>query len=329
MIKVSVVIPIYNAKRYVEKQINSILNQTMSDWEIILVDDDSTDNVKEVLDVYVEKDKRISAVYHQNNQGVAGGRRTGWMYAKGEYICFFDADDWTEPDALEKLWQLAKERNADVVSFSYFEEYEKQSKRFHFKEKKDISYTGKEAIAQLHQRRNILPHAWNKLYRKELLQDDMFIRDNLLGEDYGMLLKLFEAADIVVQTDRPYYHYSLRNGSTLDKGFSDFYKKGYFYYQGCEQQLILQYPEYEKDIRRYHLVEQMAIVVSMFKNNLYDHEIRKQVTRNVRDNLGLLLSGKGIACKFKMAAVVLCIHYKILKSGYLLLYKIERRKRRK
>lgn len=329
MIKVSVVIPVYNAKKYIKKQIDSILNQTLSEWELILVDDGSSDNVKEILDVYVNKDERITAIYHDKNQGVAGGRRTGWILAKGEYICFFDADDWVEPDTLESLYCLATERNADIVCFSYYEEYEKQTKRYHFKEKKEFSYTGIEAVGELHRRKNILPHAWNKLYRKTLFQDSMFVKDNLLGEDYGMLLKLFQEAKNIVQINQPYYHYSLRYGSTLDKGFSDFYKKGYYYYQCCEQEILLQYPEYDKDIRRYHLVEQMAIVVSMFKNNQYDHKIRKNVIKNVRENLGLLISGRDVAFKFKISAIALCIHYTILKVGYLLVYRRKRRLRRK
>lgn len=328
MIKVSVVVPIYNVKKYIDREVKSILAQTMSEWELILVDDGSTDNVREILEAYVSMDKRIRTIYHETNQGVAGARRTGWLHSEGEFVCFFDADDWVEPNALESLYNTATEKDADIICFSYIEEYEKKSRRFRFQERKEIEYTGKEAIGELHRRKNIQPHAWNKLYKRSLFEDKMFAEDKLLGEDYGMLVELFYKATNIVQTDIPYYHYTLRKGSSLDIGFSDFYKNGFFFYRKYEDELILKYPEYSKDIRRYHLIEKMAIVVSMFKNNVYDHAIRKQVTTQVRENLGMLLFGKDIALKFKVAAIALSIDYRILKHGYLFVYRNQRKQRK-
>ncbi len=328
MVKVSVVVPIYNVKKYIDKEVKSILEQTMSDWEMILVDDGSTDDVRDLLESYVSEDNRIRVIYHENNQGVAGARKTGWLHAKGEYVCFFDADDWVEPNTLEALYTTATENDADIVCFSYIEEYESKSIRFGFGEKEDKVYTGEEAILELHRRKNIQPHAWNKLYKRSLFEEKMFAEEKALGEDYGMLVELFWNNPKIIQTNTPYYHYVLRKGSSLDVGFGSFYRNGFFFYERYEKELISRYPQYQKDIQRYHLIEQMAIVVSMFKNNEYDHEIRKNVTSHIRKNLWLLLSGKDVAFEFKISAIALCIHYKILKSGYRIIYR-KRRKQRK
>lgn len=328
MLKISVVIPIYNAKKYIDKQIESILAQTMSEWELLLVDDGSTDGTREVLEAYAAKDNRIKIISHNSNRGVAGARRTGWLNATGEYICFFDADDWVESNTLEELYCLAEEKEADIVCFAYMEEYADRSKRFHFKDREEVTYTEKDAIRELHGRKNIQPHAWNKLYRRCLFEDSMFVRDSLLGEDYGMLIELFHRSNRIVQTDKAYYHYVLRKGSSLDVGFSAFYQKGYYYYQKYEQKLLEQYPEYQKEIRSYHLIEQMAIVVSMFKNNSYNHDIRKEVIKRVRKSLGLLVFGKNIAWKFRISAIAISVHYKILKNGYLLVYRKQRKSRK-
>ncbi len=320
MIKVSVVIPIYNIKEYIDKQVSCIKAQTMPEWELILVDDGSTDGIKERLEQYAQEDQRIKYICHDKNAGVAEARATGWSNAKGEYICFFDGDDWVEPYTLEKLYQSAKQNNADIVCFSYHIEDNRRDKIFHFEEKKDIIYTGAEALNELHRRKNIQPHAWNKLYKRDIFEARMFPSQKLLGEDYGMLVDLFEKTSRILQINQPYYHYVLRKGSTLDSGYCDFYKNGFYFYEKYENDLIMKYPQFYKNIRRYHLIEQMAIVVSMIKNEVYDHEMRRKITVHVRKNLGLLLFSRDVALKFKVGALALSIHYNILKYGYRLVY---------
>lgn len=328
MIKVSVIVPIYNVKKYVSKQIESILAQTMPDWELILVDDASTDDVRDLLEAFARDDNRIKVVSHEQNAGVAAARATGLSYSEGEYVCFFDGDDWVEPNTLDELYSLAKQNDADILCFAYHKENNNRDAIYHFEKKGVVRFSSKEAINELHRRRNIQPHAWNKLYKRQLFEKRMFTKDKLLGEDYGMNVDLLEKSSVIIQTEQPFYHYMLRKGSTLDGGYCDFYKKGFYFYEKYETYLSNQYPEFHKNIRRYHLIEQMAIVVSMFKNNVYDHEIRRKVTSHVRKDLGLLLFSRDVAAKFKAGAVALCIHYKILKYGYRLVYRRARKQRK-
>lgn len=328
MIKVSVIVPIYNVKNYLNRQIESIKAQTMSDWELILVDDASTDDVRELLEDYASKDSRIRYVCHQKNAGVAAARYTGLKESCGEYVCFFDGDDWVDSNTLEETFALAKQKDADIVCFSYHKESVGKDSIYHFKQKGICKFSGEHALNELHTRRNIQPHAWNKLYKRQLFEERMFTKDKLLGEDYGMIVDLLEKSSVIVQTDMPYYHYILRKGSTLDNGFGDFYKNGFYFYERYEDTLISKYPQYQNNIRRYHLIEQMAIVVSMFKNDVYDHEIRKRVTANVRRNLHLLIFNADVERKYKVAAIALCIHYKILKYGYRFVYDRTRKQRK-
>ena len=328
MIKVSVVVPIYNVKEYVERQIFSIQAQTMQEWELILVDDASTDGVKDVLEKYVNRDKRIRYVRHEKNAGVAAARATGLAHSTGEYVCFFDGDDWVDDNTLEETYLLAKQKDADIVCFAYHMEDAERDKIYHFEKRSIVTFSGKEAINELHRRRNVQPHAWNKLYKRQLFEERMFTKDKLLGEDYGMIVDLLEKASVIVQTDQPFYHYMLRKGSTLDSGYCDFYEKGFYFYNKYETYLGKKYPRYYKNIRRYHLIEQMAIVVSMFKNDVYDHDIRRKVTAGVRKDLGLLLFCKDVEIKFKVGAVALCIHYNLLKHGYRFVYRKKKKHRK-
>lgn len=328
MIKVSVIVPIFNVKKYIDRQVSSIVAQTMSEWELILVDDASTDGVKDLLEEYSQADQRIKYVCHEKNAGVAAARATGLACSEGEYVCFFDGDDWVDANTLEELYSLAKQNDADMLCFAYHLESNKKDKIYHFEQREVVKFSGNEAINELHRRKNIQPHAWNKLYKRQLFEERMFAKDKLLGEDYGMIIDLLEKSSVVVQTDQPFYHYMLRKGSTLDIGYSDFYKKGFYFYEKYEKYLKMKYPEFYKNIRRYHLIEQMAIVVSMFKNDVYDHDIRQKVTAHVRKDLGLLLFNGDVALKFKVGAIALCIHYKILKYGYRLVYCRERKQRK-
>lgn len=113
MIKVSVIVPIYNAAQYLEKCLDSIVNQTLKEIEIVLVDDGSTDSSAEICKNYLS-DSRVT-YYHKENEGLAAARDDGMMRAKGEYIGFVDSDDWIEPDMYEKMYAAAKSNNSDVV----------------------------------------------------------------------------------------------------------------------------------------------------------------------------------------------------------------------
>lgn len=113
---VTIVIPIYNVEKYLDRCITSIVNQTYSNLEIILVDDGSPDNCPAMCDAWKEKDERIKVI-HKRNAGLGMARNTGIEYASGEYICFFDSDDYIAPDTIEKSIQLACQDKSDVVLF--------------------------------------------------------------------------------------------------------------------------------------------------------------------------------------------------------------------
>lgn len=114
MIKVSIIVPIYNAEKYLSKCIDSILNQTERNIEVILVDDGSSDNSRQICREYQKKDNRVKIIY-QENAGVSAARNQGIAVAKGSYIGFVDADDWIEPEMYSRLLEEAKKTGADIV----------------------------------------------------------------------------------------------------------------------------------------------------------------------------------------------------------------------
>ena len=114
MPKVSVIILVYNVEAYLKQCLDSVINQTLKDIEIILVDKESPDNCPKICDDYAKKDKRIKVI-HQKNKGLSGARNTGMEFATGEYIAFIDSDDWIEKTMLQTLFSTAEKHNSDVA----------------------------------------------------------------------------------------------------------------------------------------------------------------------------------------------------------------------
>ena len=116
MVKVSVIMPVYNGEDYLEKSVDCILNQTLTDWEMICVDDGSTDSSLEILNKIASKDSRIS-VYHQENRGGGAARNSALQHATGEYLYFMDADDELDLNAFSEFYEISKEHDLDFVIF--------------------------------------------------------------------------------------------------------------------------------------------------------------------------------------------------------------------
>ena len=119
--KLSIIIPVYNTEKYLHRCVDSVLQQNMSDYELILVDDGSTDGSGKICDEYKEKDSRVKVI-HTQNQGVSKARNTGLELSSGEYIGFVDADDYIDADMYEKLIEASIDSNADVCCCGYLQE---------------------------------------------------------------------------------------------------------------------------------------------------------------------------------------------------------------
>ena len=115
MVKVSVVIPVYNVEGYLEECLDSVINQTLEDIEIICINDGSTDNSLEILEEYAKKDNRIK-ILNQENQGISATRNNGLKICKGKYICFLDSDDYLELNALMETYDISEKYSLDICS---------------------------------------------------------------------------------------------------------------------------------------------------------------------------------------------------------------------
>lgn len=175
MVKVSVIMPVYNAEKYLEQAVSDILNQTLTDLELICVDDGSTDNSLKILEDFASKDRRVQ-VYHQENKGGGAARNLAMTYACGKYLYCMDADDMIKSDALERLYNIAEEKNLDFVIFqavNYDDERDEYYHHFYYDMNKIAEVAGDKVFDMDDLGKNIFKISvtpWCKLYNMDFVK---------------------------------------------------------------------------------------------------------------------------------------------------------------
>lgn len=215
---ISVIVPVYNVEQYLEKCIDSIINQTYKNLEIILVDDGSTDNSSNLCDLLAKKDSRI-AVYHKENGGLSSARNFGIDKANGEFIGFIDSDDYIDNDMYETLYNLIKQDKSDVSMCGLYNIYANR-KDSQVKEVKKYLMNAEEAIQMVLDSKITSVTAVNKLYRKEIFSD---LRYDLgkTSEDAFLIVRLLDKCNLISVTDERKYYYYHRANSITKKPFSE------------------------------------------------------------------------------------------------------------
>lgn len=220
MLKVSIIVPVYNTEPYLRRCLESIRNQTLQDIEIICVDDGSTDKSPEILDAYAQEDSRIR-VLHKANEGLVAARKTGIQAATGMYAGYVDSDDWIDSDMYECLYQTASGTNADLVTCGYFLEgnyttihLDNVEEGFYPKER--MPYLRDHTIYKLERKETgIRGGLWCKLFKTELLKKVQgSIPDSIsIAEDKVCLLTYILECTSVYVRKKPLYHWCIRQNS--------------------------------------------------------------------------------------------------------------------
>lgn len=211
---VSIIVPIYNAEKYLDSCIQSVLRQTYTNWELILIDDGSTDKSGRIAEEYGFADERIT-VFHQKNLGVSLARNQGIDEATGNYVVFLDADDELIEDCLAKTVNIAEETNADVVAGRSCENQELFQDR--------IIWTGAEALENSLKDHLFTYSACAKLIRREFIGKTRFTPDIRINEDSYFVFQLLCKQNVFVLTNDVIYFYRANSESSSRKVFSEKY----------------------------------------------------------------------------------------------------------
>lgn len=244
---VSIVLPIYNVEKYLDRCIESVVRQTYNNLEIILVDDGSPDGCPQKCDEWAKKDKRIKVI-HKNNAGLGYARNTGIENASGEYICFFDSDDYVAPDTIEKAYTTAKTSNSDMVLFGHYD-VDAQGKivKAYMPTTPKESYEGSEVQEVLlpdlisddpetGNSTNLWLSACFCLYSMQLIEESnwRFVSErDIISEDVYSLLRLYRNVEKVTIIPEAFYYYCENSTSLTHTYKVDRFDRIKRFYNAC------------------------------------------------------------------------------------------------
>lgn len=219
---VSVIIPVYNAEPYIRECIESILSQTYTNFELLLVDDGSPDDCGRICDEYAEQDIRIH-VFHKENGGVSKARNLGLEYAKGNYICFIDSDDWVDVDMLETLIGWEQKKQTDLLFYGFkYESSTGCSDTINLLRQLSDIYEGADSIVEvcyLLEKHELFGWTWNKLFKNSIIQKEQirFNEEISIQEDHIFTLEYLKYSTCIGIYPYTPYHYRIVQGSLTDK----------------------------------------------------------------------------------------------------------------
>lgn len=269
---VSIIIPIYNSSKWLTQCLDSVINQSYCNLEIILIDDGSTDESGEICDNYSIKDSRIKVI-HKNNEGVSTARNKGLSISLGEYICFVDSDDIINLDMIKTLMDLAQARQADMVMCSYArlkEGKQHWSVNNYNEPVAEGFFNRKEALKNILSFNGFQGFIWNKLIKRELFVSEPIVEfspDIYICEDLLVLCKLIDKAFTIVYTNKKLYGYVIHPNSVVNQISSKSFT--------CFKAKKMMFPIYEK----YGLMDAKSnyvFTIVFFLSYYFESEIKKR-----------------------------------------------------
>lgn len=271
---ISVIVPIYNVEDYLERCIKSILNQTFTKFELILVDDGATDTSPVICDQYEKLDSRIRVI-HKENGGLSDARNKGLNCAKGEYICFIDSDDYIHPKYLEVLYDICLKYGCDIAVCGYEETTGSNISNIMLSEEIKIlnSIEMLEYTYDNHFAMGIV--AWNKLYKREVIGQDYYPVGQIHEDEATTYKYILNAKKIGVTTIKLYYYFQ-RENSIMGKSFSE---KRLDYFTALESRMKVYK---EQGLEKFY---QMDIILILQRVLEIYSQLRKPVDKKINKRL--------------------------------------------
>lgn len=315
---VSIVVPVYNVEKYVNKCVESVLNQTLKNIEIILVDDGSTDQSGKLCDTFTS-DARVRVI-HKENGGLSDARNAGIAVAKADYVGFVDSDDYIENDMYEILYNNINNEHADISFCGIYDIYATGVRPSYVKTEGYFVTDAKEAIKMVLHGQNAAVSAVNKLYRKELLLKHLFLVGKTFEDAHFTIPYLCDIQKAVFDM-RPKYYYVHREGTITTKPFRKSDLSIVEAYLNNRKIVEMNYPDLIKlaDFRYYWSL--FYIIDKMFRTNAFgEADEYREVVGKIRKEYYNILKNQYVGRARKIAVTGLMIHkklYEICLRAYL------------
>ena len=285
---ISIIVPVYNTYEYIAECIESVICQSVKNWELILVDDGSTDKSGEVCDWYKERDKRIHVI-HQKNAGQSKARNCALKLCKGNFLVFLDSDDRLTQNSLEWLYRALISSNSNIACGAIAKIGRRTQKEIYI-HNKEYEMDSIDACKCMFIQNGLDSNTFAKMYRAFLWDNVRFPEGNIF-EDVPIMYKIFLKSEKVIFCNKCVYEQRSRTGSTTRSDYSE--KKGKYVEYSKEVYLDIKknYPEIEQEAKVYYLtaVIDTYITISCSKNKKQYEMVRKDLYEEIKKNWNIVL----------------------------------------
>lgn len=297
----TVIVPVYNVEPYLNKCVQSIVNQTYQNIEVILVDDGSTDCSSQMCDEWKKKDNRIQVI-HKKNGGLSSARNAGLDIALGDFVSFIDSDDFIEPDMYQTMLSAIFDSGRDIACCGRIVNLYGKREKNEYCTASPKTMSKEEAMIEVLCLRNMDVSACDKIYRMNLFEKIRY-PEGKISEDAAVILQILERSNGVIHVAKPFYHYIFREGSISKVSYTH---RKYDAYENCVNILSFikkWHPSLNKYAKIYcaqvcaQLLESMYMSRNLIKQYKDDF---KTYRKGFKDGLFLLLRQRGISNKIKI-----------------------------
>ncbi len=313
MTKVSVIVPVFNVENYLKRCLDSLVNQTLNDLEIIIVNDGSTDGSSMICEEYDKKFSNIKYI-SQKNKGLSGARNTGISIASGEYLGFVDSDDFVKKDMFEFLYNNAKKYNVDISCCGHETYYDDGSIKLNTKKGIKKFYSKSEALDYFLLQEYFDIVTWNKIYKKELFENIEFPVGKIY-EDMQTIYKLIDVSNGLYLDSTPKYYYYKRKNSISNSKFNNETLKIIDYVDDyvslCEKNSKNNKLIYIGQIR-WHLV----VLNKMITAKQVNYSLVNKLKKYIRENLFLIVFTNKLPLVRKLQIILFQISFSLYKKIY-------------
>lgn len=310
---VSIIIPVYNAEKYIKTCLNSIIKQTYHNIEVITVDDGSRDQSLKICQQY-QLEYPMIKVFHKKNEGVAKTRNYGLQKAKGDYITFVDSDDFIHPDYVQDLVELLLHNQADIAICNFYKMPEE--KKVPIAKEKEIEntiFSQKEAMKRFLYQDKIDSSFWAKMYKKELFAN-ITIKNYKVFEDMDTVYQLILKAEKVVYSSKILYYYLVRQDSLIHKKFSEENAKVISILNEMEKKVLQIYP----DLKPAFYIRKINAYFYILRNVKKNSELYLEARQYILQNRKKILAIKDVPRKTKWGIFLSYINFQLIKPLFYL-----------
>lgn len=314
---ISIVLPIYNVENYLKKCIETVLNQTYTNIEILLVDDGSTDHSGAICDEFEKKDKRIKVI-HKSNGGLSDARNTGLKQANGKYISFIDSDDYVSEKYVEELYYLIKKNEAQIAVCN-FQRVKEDGQVISSEDIKSETLSSKEVLEKLNDKKfyPVSIVAWNKLYDIKLFENILYPIGKLHEDEYTTYKLYYEAKKIVVTSSVLYYYRTVQTSITN----RNFNKTRLDVLEALEERMRFFKEKNEKKLYELSLIQYESVLMIHYLNCKFyledSKEIQDEILNKYKQNYAEAIHSKECSLinkmKFMIAYQSPMLYYNIKK----------------